>query len=258
MALSIFSAGGRRTIEDVAASNVALVFDFDGTLAPIVSDPSRAAMRRVTTRLLRKVALLYPSAVLSGRGRLDIVRRLKTVRLDCVVGNHGLEWGRISLRDGCDTTGWRKALEDVLQPAWGAWIEDKALSLTVHLRNARAPRLATEAVERAVASMGGHVRLLRGADSLNLLPVGADKGRAVQVIRSLFGCSAAIYVGDDETDEDVFALREPPWALIGIRVGPGRTRARWRLPQQSAMDDLLRLLGRLRGARPVRASGRDR
>jgi trehalose 6-phosphate phosphatase len=253
MALSILSAGGRRAIEDAAIGNVTLVFDFDGTLAPIVTEPSLAEMRPATTRLLHRVARLYPCAVLSGRGRMDIVRRLKGVPLDCVVGNHGLEWGVTSLHEGGEIQACRRALERVLQPAWGAWIEDKALSLTVHLRNARAPRNAAAAVERVVAAMNGRVRLLRGADSMNLLPAGTDKGHAVKVIRSLFGCTSAIYVGDDETDEDVFELPEPPWSLIGIRIGPGRTRARWRLPVQKSIDDLLRFLERLRSSRLSRA-----
>jgi trehalose 6-phosphate phosphatase len=59
-------------------------------------------------------------------------------------------------------------------------------------------------------------------------------------------CDTAIYVGDDETDEDVFAL-DQPGRLLTIRVGRGRgSHAAYYLRAQAAVDDLLALLVRLR------------
>jgi trehalose 6-phosphate phosphatase len=75
------------------AANVALVFDFDGTLAPIVSDPEAAAMRAETRTLLRALSCRFPCAVISGRARDDVAPRLAGTGIACVVGNHGAEWG---------------------------------------------------------------------------------------------------------------------------------------------------------------------
>ncbi|MGH9796838.1 MAG: trehalose-phosphatase, partial [Candidatus Polarisedimenticolia bacterium] len=55
----------RRVLERLAAQRSLLAFDFDGTLAPVVPDPARAAMRAGTARRLRAVAAIQPCAVLS-------------------------------------------------------------------------------------------------------------------------------------------------------------------------------------------------
>jgi len=56
----------------------------------------------------------------------------------------------------------------------------------------------------------------------------------------------ALYVGDDETDEDVFNLEEPG-QLLGIRVGKSmRSRASYFLTSQGEVDTLLELLISLR------------
>ena len=59
-------------------------------------------------------------------------------------------------------------------------------------------------------------------------------------------CTAAIYVGDDDNDEDAFALAgQAP--LLGIRVGHSRrSRAACFLPAQSAVDAFLAKLVDLR------------
>ena len=56
----------------------------------------------------------------------------------------------------------------------------------------------------------------------------------------------ALYAGDDVTDEDAFAIGAP--RVVGVRVGPGPTRAPHRLRSQGRIDDLLSLLLRLRRA----------
>ena len=58
-------------LAQLAWSHVLLAFDFDGTLAPIVEDRDRAAMRERTRGLLVRLCALYPCAVISGRSRGD-------------------------------------------------------------------------------------------------------------------------------------------------------------------------------------------
>ena len=62
-----------------------------------------------------------------------------------------------------------------------------------------------------------------------------------------------MYVGDDETDEDVFAL-DQPGQLLTVRVGPKRSSsAAYYIRTQAEVD---RLLGSLLAFRP--RPGRDR
>jgi trehalose 6-phosphate phosphatase len=74
---------------------------------------------------------------------------------------------------------------------------------------------------------------------------------ALEAERQRLRCDAALYVGDDETDEDVFALRDRGW--LGIRVGrKAGSRARYYVRDQAQVDALLEALIRLR-AKPARA-----
>jgi trehalose 6-phosphate phosphatase len=75
---------------------------------------------------------------------------------------------------------------------------------------------------------------------LNILPARAsDKGKALLAMQRRLKLPYAIYVGDDVTDEDVFALGRPR-RLLGIVVGDGEgSKASFRLPRQREIDRLL-------------------
>ena len=89
----LLSRENRSLLDQLAWSNVLLAFDFDGTLAPIVANRHDAAMRRQTARLFAKVCDRYPSAVISGRAKADVARRLNNAAVRYLIGNHGLEPG---------------------------------------------------------------------------------------------------------------------------------------------------------------------
>ena len=84
---------------------------------------------------------------------------------------------------------------------------------------------------------------------VNILPERApDKGTALLRERHRLRCDTALYVGDDLTDEDVFALHEPG-RLLSIRIRPKRSSAAdYFLRSQGAIDDLLAALLDLRPA----------
>jgi trehalose 6-phosphate phosphatase len=239
----ILAGSNRRLLESLAWSNVTLVFDYDGTLAPTVGDPSRAMMPPSTRDRLSEAARLYPCAVLSGRAHADVTRFLDGIPLTLVVGNHGAEWewdppGAAAVE--AQVHAWRRELARALAPYPGVVLEDKRYSLTVHYRHATRPG-AARTVRAAAARLPG-ARVLGGKECLSVVPAGSEtKGNALQRIRNLCRCDAAVYVGDDVTDEDVFAL-EVPW-LLGIRVGRGgRTSARFWLRRQADIDGLLDVL----------------
>ena len=88
---SILGAEPRRLLSAFAQSRCLLAFDFDGTLAPIVSDPDRAKMRSSTNDLLLELSRLYPCVVISGRSVADVRQRVVGLGLKGIVGNHGIE-----------------------------------------------------------------------------------------------------------------------------------------------------------------------
>ena len=91
------------------------------------------------------------------------------------------------------------------------------------------------------------VRIICGAAAVNLLPKdGANKGVALRRALELTACEAAIYVGDDDTDEDAFGALKPE-KLLSIRIGRSdASRARYHLESQESIDSLLSALIELR------------
>ena len=90
----ILARSNAYVVEQFALSNLIVVFDYDGTLAPIVEDPDDAEMRPSTRELLARVADCYPCAILSGRSRPEVMRFVGALGIEWVLGNHGTEWGR--------------------------------------------------------------------------------------------------------------------------------------------------------------------
>jgi len=243
---NILAKGQRTTLLDFAQERVLLAFDFDGTLAPIVRDPEAAAMRPSTSELLAKVSKLYPCVVISGRSRADVMAKVDAIPLRAIFGNHGMEpspnlrtWRRLAAR-------WHAQLASSLPPIAGVVIENKGVSLAVHYRKARARAAARRLILIAAAALPG-ARIVEGKMVVNALPAGApDKGTALTSLCKRLRCNSAIYVGDDENDEDIFALARR-CRLLGIRVGSAqRTQAAYFVPNQVAVD---RLLAKLIAAR---------
>ena len=227
------------TLLDFAQERVLLAFDFDGTLAPIVREPEAAAMRPRTAAMLAKVAKLYPCAVISGRSRADVMAKVDAIPLRAIFGNHGMEpspnlrtWRRLAAR-------WHAQLASSLPPIAGVVIENKGVSLAVHYRKARARAAARRLILIAAAALPG-ARIVEGKMVVNALPAGApDKSTALTSLCKRLRCDSAIYVGDDENDEDVFALARQG-RLLGIRVGRSQhTQAAYFVPNQVAVDRLL-------------------
>ena len=232
-----------------AASNVLLAFDYDGTLAPIAPTPEAARMRSETRKWLTRVALRYPCVVISGRPLDDLAQRLSRIPVWYLFGNHGFEPHAGNDEHVARVRDWVNRLSEQLPVQRGLVIEHKKYSVTVHYRHVRNKKRVVKAIVDAVRQLSD-VRAVRGAQALNLLPRGgANKGVAVQQARRQFACDTAIYVGDDDTDEDAFASA-PPDRLLSIRVGSrGETRAQYRLLTQRDVDTFLRELTHLRATR---------
>lgn len=239
---SILSTDGHGPLDDLARGAALLAFDFDGTLAPIVKDRDAAELPAETRRLLRALALMYPCAVISGRARADVAARLSAIPLLAIIGNHGAEPGRgpIDRSRRARLVTWKRALEAALGSQRGVEIEDKLFSIAVHYRRAQVLAAARRAVLEAAASLSG-ARVFGGHAVVNVVPADApNKGTAIEALAARAGQGPVLYAGDDRTDEDAF---HSPRVSVSIRVGrTGRTSARWYVPGQGAIDDLLRAL----------------
>jgi trehalose 6-phosphate phosphatase len=177
----------------------ALVFDVDGTLAPIVARPELASVPEATKIELRRLAARYILvACISGRAGAD-ARRLVNVDGAVYVGNHGLD-----LDPGAAELAERIA---VFRQAVALPVEDKELSLSYHYREAADPEAARAELEQVAERARAEGLDARwGRKVLEIRPpVEAHKGTAVRTLLERSGARRALYAGDDTTDLDAFA-----------------------------------------------------
>ena len=246
---AILAAECTSVLQSFAQSGVLLAFDYDGTLSPIAPTPESARLPEATKQLLVRVAAHYPMVVISGRALDDISARMADIGVRHIFGNHGLEWSGGKSRPRVRVHRWADQLREQLAGLTGVFVEDKTHSLSVHYRlapdNERTLQLILPIVRRLP-----DVRVICGAAAVNLLPKdGANKGVALRRALEVIGCEKAIYVGDDDTDEDAFGALQPE-TLLGIRIGSSCTsRATYHLDAQDSIDRLLQALIDIRAPR---------
>lgn len=238
----------RTAVVPVPDSALAYFFDIDGTLVGIAESPGEV---RVEPGLRRSIEALYQStggavALITGRGISDVDRLFPGFRLP-IAGQHGIERrnasGEISRHPfpsgRLDAV--RRRLAEIVARHPGLVLEDKGLSLALHYR--KAPKLAGYAhrVVRSLATgLGKSYCVQSGKRVAEIRPTGRDKGTAIREFMSElpFRGRKPLFLGDDATDEYGFAAVN---RLGGqsIKVGPGRTRARWRLRDVGAVRSWL-------------------
>lgn len=234
---------GRAALAQFVQRNTLLALDYDGTLAPIVADRRQAVMRDGTRLLLAQVARRYPTVIITGRGRMDVLPFLVGIESLEVIGNHGLEAEGASVaRFVRRIREWHAELGERLETLAGLVIEDKRYSLALHYRNCEDRNAARTIVLRAIDNLD-EARIVGGKDVLNVLPSEApDKGHALLAVMARHDCKRAIFVGDDDTDEDVFALKQPD-QILTIRVGEAAASvADYFLHDQEEVDTFLAAL----------------
>ena len=217
------SAEGRARLDAVLAARPLLAFDIDGTLAPIVARPEDARLPDAVQRGLHALGRVHDVAIITGRAVED-ARRMLSFEPRYLIGNHGAEglpgWQAHSQAYADTVKLWRNALA-VCEPlrASGVALEDKAYSISLHFRRAVDPAAAQDSIGRCVAGLWPAPRVIAGKAVVNLLPPDApDKGAALRALIAATRCGAVLYVGDDDTDEAVFALRLP--GVLSVRVEP--------------------------------------
>jgi trehalose 6-phosphate phosphatase len=225
----------------VRAPYLLIFLDFDGTLAPFVSEPVLAGLSPHMDRVLRSLAArpTVTVAIVSGRERADLQNRVGIPGL-IYAGNHGLEInGRgfifvepmAAARAGA-VKEIANQLAEELEEINGVFVEDKGLSVGIHYRQAAPEDFEhiRQKVDTVLDRANDPFQLLNGERIHEIRPpVHWNKGNAVGWIRQQVArpASLSIYLGDDATDEDAFAVLAKE---ITIKVGdPSNTAARYHL-----------------------------
>ena len=217
---------------ELARTPVLLVAtDFDGTLSPIADAPQLAKPNREAFVALHALSAMPHThvAVISGRALRDLAAITSAADDVHLVGSHGSEFEpdfvrtmseqQIDLRDRIKST-----LTDIAATGMGFLVEEKPAAVAFHYRSAdkEAAQKAIDRVLNGPAMLPG-VYLKRGKKVLELSVVPTDKGKALVSLRHRLGATGAIFIGDDESDEDAFAVLRGP--DVSVKVGDGATRA---------------------------------
>jgi trehalose 6-phosphate phosphatase len=244
----LFSEEGREALRSIVTSAMLYAFDFDGTLAPISADRNAVLIAPGTAKWLQELTKRASCAVVSGRALADVMPRIDGVT-GHVIGNHGIENPFASAADLMRAaeicTGWRQQLLTSFAQSMtslGAEIEDKRYSMTVHFRRAANPAKAASEALVLLGQLTPEPHLLPGKYAINALPPGqGGKGLAAVQLMTYLGLNGIFYMGDEETDESVFALSEG--LMMGVRVGKHvGSHAKFYLHHQGEVEEVLRFL----------------
>lgn len=222
----------------------ALFLDIDGTLAELAHAPD-------AVRIDKEIASALPRLLRELDGALALVTGRSITSADLLfpglklpmAGQHGCERrdcaGTIHLHAPVKKTQarLRKLLRGLAKRHPQLLLEDKGVSLALHYRST--PQLAShvhQMLRQSIDEDGGY-ELQPGKLLLEVRPEGRDKGAAIDdfMAEEPFAGRLPVFVGDDLTDEHGFAAVERLGGWT-VKVGPGRTVARFRLPHPAAVQ----------------------
>ncbi len=249
------------------APSLFIALDYDGTLVPIASRPELARPAPETLAVLASLTATprVRVAVLSGR-RLDELKALLPVSGLIFAGLHGLEV-RPPVHDAAwamDKRGIRTELKRLLRrlrerlgDAPAPRIEDKGQALAFHFRGFPPSeiRRMRQAVRDAFEALGDEtpIRLAPGKQVLEARRAGIDKGRCALALSARAGRgSLPIVLGDDVTDEDLFAAFAADGITVRVGRRSGKTQARYWVRSPEEVLHWLREILRIRQEAPAR------
>jgi trehalose 6-phosphate synthase/phosphatase len=230
----------------LAADHLVLLLDYDGTIVPLAKTPDLAAPDTDTCQLLAALAQRPGTEVhvVSGRSPEDLELWLGKLPIG-LHAEHGIYTRRPHAEDWepCPHVAqeWRGPVLTILREfadrTPGSLIEEKGACLAWHYRAAEpefGSRQARELRLHLLELLSNEpVEILAGHKVLEVRPQGYHKGRIVEQIRaSAPGDATILAMGDDATDEDMFAALDSD--ALTIHIGAGGSRARLRLANVAA------------------------
>ena len=215
----------------VATAEHRLLFmDYDGTIAPIqIRHEEARPLPRIVPLLDRLLSTeRMDVTIISGRPIADLERLLGS-RPFTLVGEHGWEARRpdgVLVREPLPVDGdaaLERAVAAATQAGFADRLERKRCSVVLHTRDldpleARRVEARCGALWEAETGHAG-LRLDRTGGGLELRAAGRTKGTATrEVIAASWPGSLVVFLGDEASDEEAFAVVEPEG--FAVRVGP--------------------------------------
>lgn len=212
-----------------ASGELVIALDFDGTLSPIVADPTQAWIHPDVAPQLRRLAPWCAAiAIVTGRPAQQVIElgQLEPLGAEVIrAGAQLLVWGQYGNQRWDAATGQlhsppppteltqlHSELPQLLEQANAAdtWIEDKGLALGLHTRRLADPAAAYERVRAQVEPVATELGLIvePGKLVVEVRAPGMDKGQAVDQLLAQIPATRVLFMGDDRGDVAAFAALE--------------------------------------------------
>jgi len=243
----------KRLLHDFSESKHRLfLLDYDGTLVSFAKDPEDARPDTDIFRVLKNISSDSRNEVVivSGRQRNTLDKWFNGLDIG-LIAEHGVwtkmkkgKWRIVESLDNEWKEQIRPTLERYVDRTPGSFIEEKEFSLVWHYRRADPKLTAIRASELTATLLdltsNLDVGILEGSKVIEIKNKRINKGRAALRWILKKRTSFILAIGDDWTDEDVFAVLPP--TAYSIRVGYTVSKASFCLENPSEVRELLKVI----------------
>lgn len=230
-----------------------ILLDYDGTLVEYKPKPAQAIPSEILLHILNELAGDRGNdlIIITGRDHHDIEELIGSLPIDIIAGH-----GAMKREDGAwitlasEDVGWkaliRPVMEEISLNCSESFIEDKQFSIAWHYRNAGrnsgylCARELIKIVENMLLPLD--LKILDGNKVVEIMNRGIGKGIAVKQLLEGKESDLVLSIGDDVTDEEVFALFMADDNAVTVKVGCGDSLARYSFLSVSDVVLFLKLL----------------
>lgn len=235
------------------AENKLILLDYDGTLVNFSIQPENA---KPSVRLLNALYKFSRKpwvriVIITGREYRSIDKLIGHLPID-IVAEHGAmikENGMWKERIK-NTIRWKHEFLPMLNQftleCEGSFIEEKRFSIAWHYRNVNTmggyifSRELIREVRNKIHSRD--LKLIDGNKAVEIMISETGKGKITEDLIKQSNHDYILSIGDDVTDEDMFEALKENEDAITIKVGYGKTSAKYRLDDVSSVISLLEQL----------------
>jgi trehalose 6-phosphate synthase/phosphatase len=236
-----------------ASKNRILFFDYDGTLAPIVPDPSKAIVSEDTKALIMEIAKRDTVIIISGRDRYFLHELFHDLPVH-IIAEHG---ALVKTKDSTEWVlnehyeeNWKESIRPILdmyaKRCPGAFVEEKETSLAWHYRTAEDKEYALRRAQELTWQLKSFIQpelnlqIVEGNKVIEVKKTAFNKGTAAKAFVEHGDYDFILAIGDDTTDEDMFeALPENAYT---IKIGDDLSAARNHIKNQQQVYHFLKFM----------------
>lgn len=231
------------------------LLDYDGTLVAFSERPEKAYPDVEIMRILKNLTSNKKNEVviISGRNRKTLEKWFGNLNIG-LVAEHGA-WFKEIGRDWENivplSINWKESIRPILEfyvdRTPGSFIEEKEFALVWHYRKADPELSSLRAKEQEDTLMhltaNLNLKVLEGNKVIEIKDSSINKGKAAFRWISKKNWDFILAIGDDRTDEDIFATL--PETAYSIKVGLGPSQAKFYIESIKSVRALLKEIGGL-------------